>query len=155
MRDHVMAYLVKPVKQADLEAAIDMAMMRFEHFRTLRKEAADLRQALEDRKLVERAKGILMRRISLREEDAFRRMQKLASVHNHKLTDVSRRVLAAEEIFTELEQAAAPGGRPIQEARRSGPEKERQPSRPRAAPAQHRESQAETPEGDREKLAGP
>ena len=72
--DHVMAYLVKPIKQADLEPAIALAMRRFEQFQALRKEAADLRQALEDRKMIERAKGILMRRAV--EADAFRRLQK-------------------------------------------------------------------------------
>ena len=54
---HVLAYLVKPIKQADLDAAITIAMQRFEQFRALRKEAGELRQALEDRKLIERAKG--------------------------------------------------------------------------------------------------
>ena len=60
--DHILAYLVKPTKQADLEAAIAIAMQRFEQFQALRKEAADLRQALEDRKVIERAKGLLMKR---------------------------------------------------------------------------------------------
>jgi len=108
LRDHVMAYLAKPVKQADLENAIEMAMMRFAHFCALRQEASDLRQALEDRKLVERAKGIVMRRLAVDEEDAFRRLRKIASVHNHKLTEVARAVLTSEEIFTALEHGGAP-----------------------------------------------
>ena len=57
-----MAYLVKPIKQADLEPAIAIAMRRFEQFQALRKEAADLKQALEDRKVIEKAKGILMKK---------------------------------------------------------------------------------------------
>ena len=60
--DHILAYLVKPIKQADLEPAIAIAMRRFEQFQALRQEAADLRQALEDRKVIERAKGVLMKR---------------------------------------------------------------------------------------------
>src|SRR4051812_10148040 len=59
IQDHVMAYLTKPVKEGDLAAAITLALARFQDWRALRKEAADLRQALEDRKLVERAKGIV------------------------------------------------------------------------------------------------
>jgi response regulator NasT len=51
-RDHIMAYLVKPIKQADLGPAIAVAMRRFEQFEALRKEASSLRQALEDRKAV-------------------------------------------------------------------------------------------------------
>ena len=62
----------------------------------LQKEAADLRQALEDRKLVERAKGILMRLTGLGEEEAFRRLQKLASDKNRKLIDIARLIVDLE-----------------------------------------------------------
>jgi two-component system, response regulator PdtaR len=99
--DHIMGYLVKPIKQADLEPAIALAMRRFEQFEHLRKEAADLRQALEDRKLIERAKGILMKRTSLEEAAAFRRLQKTASDKNLKLAEVARMIITAEEAFAE------------------------------------------------------
>jgi response regulator NasT len=95
--DHVLAYLVKPIKQADLEPAIAIALRRFEQFQALRKEAADLRQALEDRKLIERAKGVLMKRSNLDESAAFRRLQKLASEKNLKLIELSKMILTAEE----------------------------------------------------------
>jgi response regulator NasT len=97
--DHIMAYLIKPIKQADLEPTISLAMRRFEQMEQLRKEAADLRQALEDRKLVERAKGTIMKRAGLNEPDAFRRLQKLASDRNIKLVEAARMILAAEEAF--------------------------------------------------------
>jgi response regulator NasT len=100
--DHVLGYLVKPIKPADLEPTIALAMRRFEQFRTLQQEAADLRQALEDRKIIERAKGILMRRGKLDEQDAFRRLQKLASDKSRKLIDIANMILVAEE-------AAQPG----------------------------------------------
>lgn len=95
--DHVLAYLVKPIKQADLEPAIAIALRRFEQFQALRKEAADLRQALEDRKIIERAKGILMRRSNLDEQASFRRLQKLASEKNLKMIELARMILTAEE----------------------------------------------------------
>jgi response regulator NasT len=98
--DHIMGYLVKPIKEADLAPAIALAMKRFEQFEELRKEATDLRQALEDRKLIERAKGILMRRASLDEPSAFRRLQKTASERNLKLAEMARMVVAAEDAFT-------------------------------------------------------
>jgi response regulator NasT len=101
---HLMSYLVKPISEAQLKAAITMAMMRFGHFLALRKEAADLRQALEDRKVIERAKGVLMRRLHVDEEEAFRRLRSLASSQNHKLVEVGRRVLSAEEIFAQLDR---------------------------------------------------
>lgn len=97
--DHVMGYLVKPIKQADLEPAIALASRRFEQFETLRHEAADLRQALEDRKVIERAKGSLMKKASLDEPAAFRRLQKLASEKNLKLVELARIILTAEEVF--------------------------------------------------------
>jgi AmiR/NasT family two-component response regulator len=95
--DHIMGYLVKPIKQADLEPAIALAMRRFEQFEALRREAADLRQALEDRKLIERGKGILMKKTSLDEQEAFRRLQKLASERNLKLVEIARILVTADE----------------------------------------------------------
>jgi len=92
-----MAYLIKPIKQADLETAIALAMRRFEQFQALRKEAGDLRQALEDRKVIERAKGVLMRWSGLDEAEAFRRLQRTASDRNLKLVEVARMLLVAEE----------------------------------------------------------
>ena len=92
-----MAYLVKPIKQADLEPAIGIAMRRFEQFQALRKETADLKQALEDRKVIEKAKGILMKKAGLDEHDAFRRLQKLASDKNRKLIEIAQMILTAEE----------------------------------------------------------
>jgi two-component system, response regulator PdtaR len=97
--DHVLAYLVKPIKQADLEPAIAIAMRRFEQFQALRKEATDLKQALEDRKVIEKAKGILMKKASLGEHDAFRRLQKLASDKNRKLVEIAQMILTAEEAY--------------------------------------------------------
>jgi hypothetical protein len=75
----VFGYLVKPIKEADLQPAIAVAMRQFELFQGLRQEADGLRQALEDRKLVERAKGVLMQRSGTDEADAYRRLQKLAT----------------------------------------------------------------------------
>jgi two-component system, response regulator PdtaR len=97
--DHVMSYLVKPIKQADLEPAIGLAMRRFEQFEQLRQEAKDMRQALEDRKVIERAKGILMKRATLDEPGAFRRLQKTASDKNLKLVEAAKLIVTADEAF--------------------------------------------------------
>ena len=96
--DHIVAYLVKPIKQADLEPAIAMAMRRFEQFQALREEASGLRQALEDRTVIERAKGLLMKKAGLDEQQAFRRLQKMALEKNHKLIDIARMILADEAL---------------------------------------------------------
>jgi response regulator NasT len=98
-KSHVLAYLVKPIKQEDLEPAIAIAMTRFQELRTTRQEADNLRQALEDRKLIERAKGIIMKRSGLDEPDAFRRLQKMARDKNKKLVDIAAIIVTAEEAY--------------------------------------------------------
>ena len=97
--EHVLAYLVKPIKQAGLEPAIALAMWRSEQFQALQREAANLKPALEDRKLIEPAKGVLMKKTQLGEAEAFRRLQKLASDQNRKLVEIAKILLTAEEAF--------------------------------------------------------
>jgi response regulator NasT len=106
----ILAYLVKPIKQADLEMAIAIAMRRFEQFQELRREATDLRQAIEDRKIIEKAKGIVMRRTKLDEQGAFRRLQKLASSQNLRLADLARQILVAEAATEPPLDPPPPGG---------------------------------------------
>jgi two-component system, response regulator PdtaR len=99
----VMAYLIKPISEANLKAAVAVAMTRFRNFAALRQEVTDLRQALEDRKLIERAKGSLMRRLRVDEEEAFRRLRQAASGKNMKLVEMSRQVIAAEAVFADMD----------------------------------------------------
>jgi response regulator NasT len=98
-KNHVLAYLVKPIKQQDLEPAIAIATTRFQEFRAMRQEADSLRQALEDRKMIERAKGIIMKRSGLDEPDAFRRLQKMARDKNQKLVEIAKIIVTAEEAY--------------------------------------------------------
>jgi response regulator NasT len=100
----IMAHLAKPIKPVDLQAAISLAVMRFEQEQRLTQDANGLRQALEERKASERAKGIVMKRLRLEEPDAFRRLRKLASNQNRKVADVVRTVLEADEVFQALEK---------------------------------------------------
>jgi response regulator NasT len=74
-------------------------MHRFEQFQALRREAADLRQTLEDRKIIERAKGTLMKELHLGEDEAFRRLQKLARDSNRKMAEVARMILSPGTAF--------------------------------------------------------
>lgn len=100
--DHVLAYLVKPIGKADLAPAIAVAMRRFAELQALRQETSDLRQALADRKVIEQAKGILMRVTGVNEKDAFRRLQELAADKNQKLIDAANTLLS-------LDKALRPG----------------------------------------------
>ena len=95
--NHVFGYLIKPITQAQLEPAIALAIRRYEEFQTLKHEADDLRQALADRKLIERAKGLLMKHLNLDEQEAFRKLQKLASSKNKKLIEIAEMVLTMAE----------------------------------------------------------
>ncbi|QDU60858.1 putative transcriptional regulatory protein pdtaR [Planctomycetes bacterium Pan216] len=96
--DFVLAYLVKPIKQADLQTTIPIAMRRFSELRALNDEAANLRQALRDRKIIERAKGIVMKLDGVGEQDAFRTMQKIASSRNKRLIEVAEAIIATTQV---------------------------------------------------------
>lgn len=95
--DHVLAYLVKPIGKAALGPAIGLAMRRFKELQALRKETADVRQSLADRRVIEQAKGVLMKVTGVDERAAFRRLQELASDKNQKLIDAAQAVLALEK----------------------------------------------------------
>lgn len=97
LENHVLAYLIKPVSLEALTPAIALAWSRFEEFLALKSEADDLRKALADRKVIERAKGLMMKHLSIEEPEAFRRLQKLASSKNQKLVDVANMIVTAAE----------------------------------------------------------
>ena len=96
---NISAYLMKPVAEEDLLPAITLALARFRQFQALRQEVADLREALEARKIIERAKGILMRRLNLTEEEAFRRLQKQSQDSNRKLAQVAEAIVVADQFL--------------------------------------------------------
>jgi two-component system, response regulator PdtaR len=95
--DHVLAYLVKPIGLADLQPAIAIAVRRFAELQALQKDCKDLRQALSDRKIIERAKGLLMKLAGIDEKEAFQRLQQLASEKNQKLVEAAQSILAVEK----------------------------------------------------------
>lgn len=97
--DHVLAYLVKPLQDGSLATSIGIVMQRWREFQTLSEHADNLEAALEQRKLVERAKGILMKRAELSEEDAFLRLQKMSRTKNQKMGEVARNLIDANEAF--------------------------------------------------------
>ena len=83
-------------REQDLLPAIALAVQRFREFQSLHQEVDSLRDALETRKLVERAKGILMRRLNLTEEEAFRRMQRRSQNENKKLGEIANAIITAD-----------------------------------------------------------
>jgi two-component system, response regulator PdtaR len=95
----VSAYLTKPIDGRELEAAIELAQLRQAEFEALEAEVGRAQQALEDRKLVERAKGLLMSALHLSEQDAFRRLQQTARERNLRLAEVARRIVEQQSLL--------------------------------------------------------
>ncbi|RME44260.1 MAG: response regulator [Chloroflexi bacterium] len=95
----VLAYLVKPVDERDLAPAIRLAVGQFDQLQALRSEVSHLKEALETRKLVERAKGILMDRLGLSEEEAFRRIQRSAREKQRTMRDIARTIIEANDLL--------------------------------------------------------
>ena len=96
---NIAAYLMKPVSEEDLLPALTLALTRFKQFQALRQEVVDLREALEARKVIEKAKGILMRRLNLTEEEAFRRLQRQSQEGNRKLAQVAEAIVLADQML--------------------------------------------------------
>jgi len=94
----VMGYVMKPIRENDLKPTIEVAVSRFREFQVLAKEVHDLSERLETRKLVERAKGILMRKHGLAEEDAFHRIQKLSMDRRKTMKEIAEAILLAEDV---------------------------------------------------------
>jgi len=91
-----MAYVVKPFSSTDILPAMQIAASRFAESRALAEEVADLNERLETRKVVDRAKGLLMER-GMSEPEAFKRLQKLAMDKRMTLKDVAQAIILAEE----------------------------------------------------------
>jgi response regulator NasT len=91
----VVGYLVKPFRETDLAPAIELAMARFSEFRTLEEEVDNLAEALETRKKVERAKGILMDQQGMTETEAFRKIQKMSMNTRRPMKEVAEAIILA------------------------------------------------------------
>jgi len=93
----VVGYLVKPFREADLVPAIEVALARFAEFRAVEEQVDDLEEALETRKFVDRAKGILMDNQGLSEAEAFRRIQKMSMNTRKPMKDVAEAIILAHQ----------------------------------------------------------
>ncbi|RNB55255.1 response regulator [Brevibacillus gelatini] len=95
----VTAYLVKPVSEDDLIPAVEIALSQKEKVVSLKKDISDLKQKIEDRKCVEKAKGKLMKALSLEEEAAYKWMQQASMQRRMPLVKLAEEILAGEETF--------------------------------------------------------
>ncbi len=97
----VVGYLVKPFRESNLAPAIDVTLARFEEFQALQKEVEDLKEALETRKVVDRAKGILMDTQELTEHEAFRRIQKMSMNTRRPMKEIAEAIILAHDMKDE------------------------------------------------------
>jgi response regulator NasT len=94
----VVGYVVKPFREAELMPVIELSRARFNEFRTLEREVGNLKDALETRKVIERAKGVLMETHGLRESEAFHRIRKTSMDARKSMKEVAEAILLAHEI---------------------------------------------------------
>lgn len=99
IRAGVSAYVVDGLGRTRLQPIMEVAIARFREFQALKNELEETRSRLVDRKDVEKAKGLLMQRRSLTEEEAYRALRKLAMDSNMKLGEVARNLLRAAELL--------------------------------------------------------
>jgi len=97
----VVGYIVKPFRESELVPAIEVALSRFREFKALEKELTDTRNILETRKIVERAKGVLMDTQGLKEAEAFRKIQKLSMNTRKSMREVAEAILLANQVGKE------------------------------------------------------
>lgn len=95
----VLAYIRKPITKKDLLPAIKFAFARFDEFKALKMEVVDLKQTIETRKYVERAKGILMKRLNISEDEAFKLLQAQSQKENKKLKEIADIVITASNMI--------------------------------------------------------
>ncbi len=93
-----MSYVVKPFRDAELLPAIEIALARYNEFREMDKQINDLKESLETRKLVDRAKGILMDTQGLKEQEAFRKIQQLSMNSRKSMREVAQAILLTSQI---------------------------------------------------------
>ncbi len=96
----VSAYVVAGIAPERVKPVIDVAMARFAHEESLRRELADARTQLEERKLIDRAKGVLMSRQGLSEQEAYARLRKTAMDRGLRLAEVAQRLLDVADILS-------------------------------------------------------
>lgn len=94
-----LAYLVKPVNPEELPPTIDVAVARFREIQQLREKVGDLQETIESRKVIERAKGILMQRRQIGGEEAYELMRQWARERQRKVKDIAQAIVDAESLL--------------------------------------------------------
>jgi AmiR/NasT family two-component response regulator len=94
----VVYYVTKPLRASDLKPAIEIALARFQEFRAMESKAKNLEDQLETRKVVEKAKGVLMQKHGISENEAFHRIQRTSMNTRKSMKEIAEAILLAEEL---------------------------------------------------------
>ena len=96
----VSAFIVDGLTARRIKPVIELAIVRFKEMQSLYKELSETKENLEERKVVERAKGILMSKKNISEDEAYKSLRKLAMEQNKKLIDIAKSMIELSELFS-------------------------------------------------------
>jgi two-component system, response regulator PdtaR len=113
VEDGVISYLLKPATNASLHAAIQVSVARAREVKVLQEDVDQLKSTLRDRKLIERAKGILMSRRQLNESEAFRLLQRQSQDRRIPMAKLAESIIQTDELLDATDQSGTPGSRPL------------------------------------------
>jgi two-component system, response regulator PdtaR len=113
VEDGVISYLLKPATNPSLHAAIQVAVARARELKLLQDDVDQLKSTLRERKLIERAKGILMTRKQLSESEAFRLLQRQSQDRRIPMAKLAESIIQTDELFEAQDQPSPPGSRPL------------------------------------------
>ena len=113
VEDGVISYLLKPMTTPSLQAAVEVAVARAREIQTLQEDVDHLKMTLRERKLIERAKGILMTRKQLSETEAFRLLQRQSQDRRVPMAKLAESIIQTDELLDSPSQAVSPPPRPL------------------------------------------
>jgi response regulator NasT len=113
VEDGVISYLLKPATNAGLHAAIQVSVARAREVKILQEDVDQLKSTLRDRKLIERAKGILMSRRQLNESEAFRLLQRQSQDRRIPMAKLAESIIQTDELLDATDQPSTPPSRPL------------------------------------------
>ncbi|MDG3005253.1 ANTAR domain-containing response regulator [Paludisphaera mucosa] len=113
VEDGVISYLLKPMTTPSLQAAVEVAVARAREILALQENVDHLKMTLRERKLIERAKGILMSRKQLNETEAFRLLQRQSQDRRVPMAKLAESIIQTDELLDSPSQAVAPAARPL------------------------------------------
>jgi response regulator NasT len=97
----IFGYLVKPIKEEDVLPALNLAIAKWEAYKKIKKENELLKSRLENRKIIEMAKGILMEKYNIKEKEAYRRIQKLSMDYRKEMVKIAKDIILSNK-FNEM-----------------------------------------------------